>query len=62
MDQAHRKEEMVMFYQNLQLALGKARADKLREEAATARILKQAGSKRHKVNTLAMFGLMLKKL
>ncbi len=53
---------MSMFNQNIQLALGKARADKLLKEAAAARILKEAGSKRHKINTLAMFGLLLKKL
>jgi len=47
--------------QNLQLALAKAREDKLRGEAATARILKEAGSAGHGGNTLALFSLLLKK-
>ena len=46
---------------NLQLALAKVREDKLRGEAATARILKEAGSKKHRGNTLALFSLLLKK-
>ena len=64
MHKRNRKEEMVMsmFSQQLQLDLGKTRADKLLKEAATAPILKEAGSKRHKINTLALFGLLLKKL
>ena len=53
---------MSMFNHSLQLALGKARADKLREEAVRARRLKEADSKRHKVNPLPMLGLLLKEL
>ena len=47
--------------QNLRLALAKAREDKLRGEAVTARILDQAGSEKHRGNTLALFSLLLKK-
>ena len=47
--------------QNLQLAIAKVREDKLRGAAATARILKQAGSQKHRGNTLALFSLLLKK-
>lgn len=47
--------------QNLQLALARVREDKLRGEAATARILKEAGSEKQRGNTLAMFSLLLKK-
>ena len=47
--------------QNLQLALAKVREDKLCGAAATAQILKQAGSETHRGNTLALFSLLLKK-
>ena len=47
--------------QNLQLALARSRENKLRGEAATARILKEAGSERHSGNTLALFSLLLRK-
>ena len=52
---------MSLVNQNLQLAIAKAREDKLRGDAATAQILKQAGSEKHRANTLALFGLLLKK-
>ena len=47
--------------QNLRIALAKVREDKLWGEAATAQILKQAGSETHHGNTLALFSLLLKK-
>ena len=47
--------------QNLQQALAKAREYKLRDDATTARILKEAGSEGHSGNTLALFSLLLKK-
>ena len=47
--------------QNLQLAIAKVREDKLRGKAATAQILKQAGSEKRRGNTLALFSLLLKK-
>ncbi len=50
-----------MVNQNLQLALARVREDKLRGEAATARILKEAGSEQHSGNTMALFSLLLKK-
>ena len=48
---------------NLQLAIAKARETKLLEEAATARLLKDAGSKiRHlRPGTMALFGALLTK-
>jgi len=47
--------------QNLRLALARSRENKLRGEAATARILKEAGSERRSGNTLALFSLLLRK-
>ena len=46
---------------NLQLALTKAREAKLQERAATARLLKRAGSKagHFQPGTMAMFSLLL---
>ncbi len=48
---------------NLHLALSKARERKLLEQAATARLLKQAGSdvRRLRPSTLTLFGMLLTK-
>ena len=48
---------------NLHLALSKARERKLLEEAATVRLLKQAGShvRRIRPGTLALFSMLLTK-
>ena len=48
---------------NLHLALSKAREMKLQEQAATARLLKQAGSnvRRIRPGTLALFSKLLTK-
>ena len=48
---------------NMHLALSKARERKLLEEAATLRLLKQAGShvRRMRPGTLALFSMLLTK-
>ena len=50
-----------MMSPDLQLALAKARERKLQEQAATTRLLKQAGSKIGHVrpNTIGLFNLLL---